>query len=163
MFQCPNCGGNARFDVASQQLACDYCGTKIDPYFYENKTSDAQEEKDPEKKERKLAAAFEISRAAGACGMVAGQTADVLAAGGRMAERIHLTEEEKPEYLRYIHKNKTGALIRAAVRAGALVGGAHGQILADLTEYAQKVGLVFQIVDDILDLILKHHQIKIVV
>lgn len=48
MFQCPNCGGNVRFDVASQQLACDYCGTKIDPYSYESKTSDAQESNDPE-------------------------------------------------------------------------------------------------------------------
>lgn len=48
MFQCPNCGGNARFDVPSQQLACDYCGTKMDPYSFENKTSDAQEGKDPE-------------------------------------------------------------------------------------------------------------------
>ncbi|MGN1351122.1 MAG: polyprenyl synthetase family protein [Anaerovoracaceae bacterium] len=110
-------------------------------------------EGDPEKKERKLAAACEISKAAGTGGMVAGQTADVLATGGRLARRIDLAEEEKPEFLRYIHRNKTGALIRAAVRAGALVGGAHGQELGALTEYAEKVGLVFQIVDDILDVV----------
>lgn len=111
------------------------------------------DEKEPEKKERKLSAAFEISSAAGACGMVAGQTADVLATGGRMAQRIHLTEDEKPEFLRYIHRNKTGALIRAAVRAGAIAGGAREEELSALTSYAENTGLVFQIVDDILDVV----------
>jgi DNA-directed RNA polymerase subunit RPC12/RpoP/F0F1-type ATP synthase assembly protein I len=48
MFQCPNCGGNVRFDIPSQMLACEYCGTKLDPYSYENKTSDGVETADPE-------------------------------------------------------------------------------------------------------------------
>jgi DNA-directed RNA polymerase subunit RPC12/RpoP len=48
MFQCPNCGGNVKFDIPSQQLACEYCGTKLDPYSFENKTSDGVETTDPE-------------------------------------------------------------------------------------------------------------------
>lgn len=46
MFQCPNCGGNLKFDIPSQQLACEYCQTHMDPYAFENKTKDAIEEQD---------------------------------------------------------------------------------------------------------------------
>lgn len=45
MFQCPGCGGNLIFDIPSQQLGCEYCGTKYDPYAFENKQSDAIEGK----------------------------------------------------------------------------------------------------------------------
>ncbi len=45
MLQCPNCGGNLKFDIPSQQLACEYCSTLFDPYSFENKTADAVEEK----------------------------------------------------------------------------------------------------------------------
>jgi transcription elongation factor Elf1 len=45
MFQCPNCGGNLKFDIPSQQLGCEYCNARFDPYGFENKTSDAVEEK----------------------------------------------------------------------------------------------------------------------
>ena len=45
MFSCPNCGGNVKFDIPSQQLACEYCHELFDPYAFENKTSDAEEEK----------------------------------------------------------------------------------------------------------------------
>lgn len=48
MLECPNCGGNVKFDIPSQQIACEYCGTKVDPYSFENKTSDAEEVQDPE-------------------------------------------------------------------------------------------------------------------
>ncbi|MCI8887723.1 MAG: hypothetical protein HFG70_06520 [Hungatella sp.] len=42
MYECPNCGGNLKFDILRQQLSCDYCGTQADPYsFYKEK--DAQE------------------------------------------------------------------------------------------------------------------------
>jgi geranylgeranyl diphosphate synthase type II len=53
--------------------------------------------------------------------------------------------------LEYIHASKTGALLRACVRSGALAAGAGMAELNSLTEFGGKIGLVFQIVDDILD------------
>ena len=50
-----------------------------------------------------------------------------------------------------IHTHKTGALIRASVRIGALLGRAGPRALSDLTRYGEKVGLAFQIADDVLD------------
>lgn len=47
MYECPNCGGNLRFDIRSQRLACGYCNTKIDPYEI-TKEKDAEEQKDYE-------------------------------------------------------------------------------------------------------------------
>ena len=52
--------------------------------------------------------------------------------------------------LEYMHKNKTGALIRCAVRMGAILAGAKENDLENLTKYAEKIGLAFQIRDDIL-------------
>lgn len=54
------------------------------------------------------------------------------------------------KYLEYMHKNKTGALIRASVRIGAILAGANEAQLEHLTNYAEKIGLAFQIKDDIL-------------
>ena len=54
------------------------------------------------------------------------------------------------EYLEYMHKNKTGALLANSVRTGAILAGANEIALKDLTEYAEKIGLTFQIKDDIL-------------
>lgn len=90
---------------------------------------------------RALQVLTEISKAAGARGMVAGQAADM------EAERavIDLPTVE------LIHIRKTGALIRAAIRAGALLGGARPDQLRRLTRYAEFLGLAFQIADDILD------------
>lgn len=45
MISCPNCGGNLKFDIASQQLTCDHCHSPFDPYDFDAKTSDAEEEK----------------------------------------------------------------------------------------------------------------------
>jgi len=74
-------------------------------------------------------------------GMVAGQVLDVASsAGAPDAER-----------LREIHRLKTGAMIRGAVRCGALLGDAGGDILDGLTEYGEALGLAFQITDDLLD------------
>ena len=53
--------------------------------------------------------------------------------------------------LQNIHKHKTGMLIRAAVRMGAIAAGAHDRQLDDLTRYAEDVGLAFQIADDVLN------------
>ena len=54
------------------------------------------------------------------------------------------------EYLEYIHKNKTGALLRICARMGAILAGASDSDLERLTSYAEKIGLAFQIKDDIL-------------
>ena len=90
---------------------------------------------------RALQVLTEIAHAAGARGMVAGQ-ADDLSAENRP---IDLPTVE------WIHIRKTGALIRAAVRAGALLGGARADQLQRLTRYADSLGLAFQVADDILD------------
>lgn len=85
----------------------------------------------------------EISRAAGAEGMVGGQVLDL------MAEDRQITMEE----LRRVHMGKTGALFHAALRSGAILAGATEEELAALTAYADHFGLAFQITDDILDVI----------
>lgn len=54
------------------------------------------------------------------------------------------------EYLEYIHKNKTGALLKLCVRMGAIIANANEKDLDRLTKYAEKIGLAFQIKDDIL-------------
>ena len=84
----------------------------------------------------------ELSRAAGTpLGMVAGQALD-LAAESR---------EVNSEELERIHHEKTGALICAAARCGALIGGANEAELAAVTDYGINLGLLFQITDDLLD------------
>lgn len=98
---------------------------------------------DEEKLKRKIRAAYEIAKGAGCSGMIAGQTADVENEGKAVSK----------EMLDYIHINKTAAVIVAAVRAGAYLGGADDEMLADLTVYAEDLGLAFQIVDDILDIV----------
>lgn len=59
-------------------------------------------------------------------------------------------KEISNEYLEYMHKNKTGALIKASVRIGAILAGADEENLQALTQYADSIGLAFQIKDDIL-------------
>lgn len=84
----------------------------------------------------------EITRAAGTPeGMVAGQAFDL------DAESREVTGEE----LERIHHRKTGALIRAAARCGAIIAGASEAEIAAITEYATNLGLLFQITDDLLD------------
>lgn len=85
--------------------------------------------------------AREIAAAAGPAGMIGGQVID-LASEGKILNQ---------ETLRYMHQAKTGALFRAALRAGGMLAGASEQQLAALTEYAEQFGLAFQITDDILD------------
>lgn len=107
-------------------------------------------------------AAYEISKAAGVRGMVAGQTADVKNTDARRMAQAKDADDiasamkdvgDDSEMLLYIHRNKTGALIRAAVRAGALIAGASEKQFEILTEYAENLGLAFQITDDILDVV----------
>ncbi len=85
-----------------------------------------------------------LSGASGVLGMIGGQVVDLQA-----ENRSDITADE----LLYLHKNKTGALIRAAVRCGAICGGADSSIAAALDEYAESLGLAFQIKDDILDVV----------
>lgn len=84
-----------------------------------------------------------LSRASGHQGMVAGQAYDLASEG----------QERSLEQLEAMHSLKTGALIRASVRLGALsVDGVTDQQLDQLDQYAQQIGLAFQIKDDILDI-----------
>src|SRR5438105_12587067 len=84
----------------------------------------------------------EIARAAGTPeGMVAGQAHDL------EAESREVTNEE----LERIHRRKTGALIRAAARCGAIIAGAGKRELEAVDDYATNLGLLFQITDDLLD------------
>lgn len=59
-------------------------------------------------------------------------------------------KEISSQYLEYMHENKTGALIKASVRIGAIMAGADNESINKLTRYAEKIGLAFQIKDDIL-------------
>ena len=76
-------------------------------------------------------------------GMVGGQVVD-------------MESEGKPDIdlatVQYIHTHKTGALIKASVKAGAILGGADERRLAAMTSYGEAIGLAFQIADDILDI-----------
>lgn len=90
-----------------------------------------------------LAVIHEIASCAGSCGMVGGQVIDMESEG---RQDIDLAT------VQYIHTHKTGALIKASVVAGALLGGAAGERLAGITRYGEAAGLAFQIADDILDI-----------
>lgn len=57
------------------------------------------------------------------------------------------------DYLEYMHKNKTGALIKASIRIGAILAGASEEKIEKLSRYGECIGLAFQIKDDILDVI----------
>ncbi len=94
--------------------------------------------------ENRAAMIAELAAAAGSVeGMIGGQVADLEAEGKSVtAERLH-----------YIHRAKTGALIRASVRLGALFGNAAPDAYRALGEYGRHIGLAFQIVDDVLDVV----------
>jgi geranylgeranyl diphosphate synthase, type II len=84
----------------------------------------------------------ELARAVGAAGCCAGQAADLAADPAAVVL----------DDLEAIHAQKTGALFVAAVRGGALAGGAGERALSALTGFARNLGLAFQITDDLLDL-----------
>lgn len=83
-----------------------------------------------------------IARSAGIYGMVAGQVVDVESEG----KKIDI------DTLKYIHNNKTKALIKGAIEAGAVLAGAEDEKRKKLEVYGDCIGLAFQIVDDILDI-----------
>ncbi len=84
-----------------------------------------------------------IARAAGSLGMVGGQAVDIVSEGKPISF----------EMLRFIHSHKTGALITASVQAGAILGQATQEQFQALTTYGQNIGLAFQIVDDLLNVV----------
>lgn len=91
--------------------------------------------------ENALKAAIEIAEAAGPEGMIGGQVVDIVSEGKKVSKDV----------LNYMHLKKTGELIRASVVVGAMLAGANEDDKNKLNEFGQKLGLVFQIKDDILD------------
>ena len=92
--------------------------------------------------DRKIRLVEELSRAAGTVGgMIGGQVNDI------EGER----REPTAALLDSIHRAKTGALLRASVRVGAIYAGARKQELTALSSYGEHIGLAFQIIDDVLD------------
>lgn len=91
--------------------------------------------------DRQLLIVAEVAAAAGVAGMVGGQAEDIAAEGQALPI----------ETLKAINRKKTGALFRAAARAGALLGGAGPAALDAVTAYAEHFGAAFQILDDLAD------------
>jgi geranylgeranyl diphosphate synthase type II len=83
----------------------------------------------------------ELAAASGSQALVAGQVADLEGEGKKIS----------PADLRYIHENKTAALIAGSIRLGAMSANATPKQLEKLTEFGQSLGLAFQVIDDILD------------
>lgn len=82
----------------------------------------------------------ELASSIGTGGMIGGQMMDLLSEG----KKVPLST------VRYIHARKTGCLITAALRFGGALGGASPRVMSALTRYGRRVGLAFQVADDIL-------------
>ena len=109
-------------------------------YAFEVMLSNSIDKENPNKY---LKAINEIAKTSGIYGMIGGQVVDI-------------KSENKPiskDKLDYIHNNKTAAIIIGCMRAGAIIGDATQDELEKITKYAKNIGLSFQIVDDILDLV----------
>ena len=83
----------------------------------------------------------EIAIAAGSRKLIAGQVADLEAEGKRVSR----------DELRYIHENKTAAMITTSIRLGAMSANADAKKLRALSKFGRSLGLAFQVIDDILD------------
>ena len=103
----------------------------------------------PASAEIRVRAAQALGMGAGSHGMVYGQELDL------KYEALAATEEQ----LRLIHRHKTGALINAAIQMGAAAAQATEQQSKELEDYAYGIGLVFQIVDDVLDVVGSQEQL----
>jgi geranylgeranyl diphosphate synthase, type II len=98
----------------------------------------------PASEAQRLRVIYELAHAIGTRnGMVGGQVVDL--------ETTRSTAS--PETLQYIHSAKTGAFIRMSVRAGAIFAGAREEDLERITSFGDKIGLAFQIADDLLDVL----------
>lgn len=91
--------------------------------------------------ENQLRAVSELAKAAGTYGMIGGQVLDI----------SYENQSIDHETLSLLHRMKTGALIRAAAKLGCIAAGATAQQEEAADQYAQNIGLAFQIIDDILD------------
>ncbi|MCJ8170185.1 (2E,6E)-farnesyl diphosphate synthase [Atopomonas sediminilitoris] len=130
----PTC--HIAFDEATAILA----GDALQALAFEC-LSDSQ--RNPLSAELRLQQTLELARAAGPAGMVGGQAIDLAAVGSTLTQPA----------LEQMHRHKTGALIVASVRLGALASGnASARDLEQLSHYAQAIGLAFQVQDDILDI-----------
>jgi len=109
-------------------------------YAYENMLSKALQ--DPAKMQRYVHAAKVIADKSGCRGMILGQVADIMCEG----------EPIGVETLDYVNLHKTGDLIKAAMMAGAIIGGAGKEALGKVETIGLNIGMAFQIVDDILDI-----------
>jgi geranylgeranyl pyrophosphate synthase len=127
----PTC--HVRFDEATAILAGDALQTLAFQAIAQDEELSAQ---------TRIALISELARAAGTPeGMVAGQSFDMEAE----------TRQINGAQLEEIHRLKTGALIVAAARCGAIIGGASAHELTAVTSYGSQLGLLFQITDDFLD------------
>ena len=109
-------------------------------YAFEVMLSNSIDKENPNKY---LKAINEIAKTSGKYGMIGGQVVDI------QSEKKQISKE----MLDYIHNNKTAAIIIGCMRAGAIIGNATESQLENITKYAKNIGLSFQIVDDILDII----------
>lgn len=132
----PTC--HIAFDEATAILAGDALLTWA---FEILSASKANEPIDAKQAVRCLAVIRNLARAAGFRGMIGGQMQDVAAEG----KIIDVRQLEK------IHRHKTGALIDASVRTGAILGGGTAEQIEGLTVYSRNIGLAFQVADDILN------------
>jgi geranylgeranyl diphosphate synthase type II len=96
---------------------------------------------DAERVRRRLRALSLLGEAAGTGGLIGGQVEDLESEGRAIA----------PDALERLHRAKTGALLGACVRGGAVLGGASAAEMAALGAYGDAIGLAFQVVDDVLD------------
>lgn len=97
--------------------------------------------KNSENYDRYVRAIHDIMTAVGTKGMIGGQFVDIKSEGKNLDKAA----------LMYMHRNKTGALITTALKAGAIIGGATDKEIETIKSYGDKLGLAFQIQDDILD------------
>jgi geranylgeranyl diphosphate synthase type II len=88
-----------------------------------------------------------VTHGAGTFGMIGGQVVDSQMDGGRWKKA------NAEHVLRYIHRHKTAALIRTSLEAGAILARATAKQVDCFTEYGEKIGVAFQIADDVLDII----------
>lgn len=93
--------------------------------------------------DRVLAAVAELAKSIGTEGLVAGQVVDLSCTGNNATVGL--------DTLEFIHVHKTAALLEASVVLGAILGGGSYEQVEKLRTFARKIGLLFQVVDDILD------------
>ncbi|GEA59567.1 (2E,6E)-farnesyl diphosphate synthase [Vibrio comitans] len=124
------------FDEATAILAGDALQTLAFSILAEGKLA-------PQAESYRIKMVQSLASASGASGMCLGQSLDL------EAENRQVSLDE----LKLIHRNKTGALIKSAIQLGALAAGEQGiEQLPRLTAFAEKIGLAFQVQDDILDI-----------